>query len=64
MIRAAIDYAGANGAKIIEAFPLNPEMVQLLPYERYMGIESTFKRIGFQVVARRSDRRPVMRYYL
>lgn len=64
LIRAAIEYALAQGAKIIEAYPLKTEITKLLPYERFMGIESTFKRAGFQVVARRSDRRPVMRYYL
>ena len=40
------------------------EISKLLPYERFMGLESTFERAGFRVVARRSDRRPIMRYIL
>jgi GNAT superfamily N-acetyltransferase len=64
LIRAAIDYAQANGARIVEGYPLSTEITKLLPYERYMGIQSTFERLGFQVVANRSARRPVMRYYI
>lgn len=64
LIQAAIEYARECGAKIIEAYPLRTEIMKLLPYERFMGIESTFTRAGFKVIARRSDRRPVMRYYL
>lgn len=62
LIRSAIAYAAERGAKIIEAYPLRTETTKLLPYERFMGIESTFARLGFQVIARRSDRRPLMRY--
>ena len=64
LIQTAIAYASDHGAKIIEAYPLRTEITKLLPYERYMGIESTFERAGFRVVARRSDRRSVMRYYI
>jgi len=44
--------------------PLRTEITKLLPYERYMGIQSTFERVGFEVVAQESGRRPVMRYRL
>ena len=64
LLQAAIKYARNNGAKIIEACPLNSEIARYLPYERFMGIESTFKRAGFEVAVRRSDRRPVMRYQI
>jgi GNAT superfamily N-acetyltransferase len=63
LIQAAIDHARGHGAKIIEAYPLRTEITKLLPYERFMGIESTFEGAGFKVITRRSDRRPVMRYY-
>ncbi len=61
LIQAAVRYAAGRGARIIEAYPLRTEITKLLPYERFMGIESTFTRLGFHVVARRSDRRPLMR---
>jgi GNAT superfamily N-acetyltransferase len=64
LIRAAIDYAHVNGARIVESYPLRTEITKLLPYERYMGIQSTYERLGFQVAASRSERRPVMRYII
>jgi GNAT superfamily N-acetyltransferase len=63
LIQAALDFARQNGAQIVEAYPLRTEITKLLPYERYMGIQSTFERVGFEVVVERSERRPVMRYY-
>jgi len=33
----------------------------MLPYERYMGILSTFESLGFQPIAQRSDRRVIVR---
>lgn len=64
LIEAAIAYARDRGAQIVEAYPLLNEITTLLPYERYMGIYSTFERAGFKEVARRTDRRPIMRYTL
>ena len=64
LIQAALDYARQHGAQIVEAYPLRTEITKLLPYERYMGIQSTFERLGFQVVVERSPRRPVMRLYI
>jgi hypothetical protein len=39
-----------------------PEKASTQPYERYIGVQTTFARLGFVEVARRSDRRPIMRY--
>jgi GNAT superfamily N-acetyltransferase len=61
---AALGYARAQGAPVVEAYPLRTEITKLLPYERYMGIRSTFERVGFRVVAQESGRRPVMRCQL
>ncbi len=62
LIEAAIAYAGEQGAHIVEAYPLPNEITKLLPYERYMGIQSTFERVGFTEAAHRTDRGPIMRY--
>jgi GNAT superfamily N-acetyltransferase len=62
LIATAIEYARQHGAEIVEAYPLRTDITKLLPYERYMGIQSTFERAGFQRVEQRSDRRPIMRY--
>jgi len=63
LIQAAIECAQDQGAKVIEAYPLKTEITKLLPFEHFMGIESTFERAGFKVVTRWSERRPVMRYF-
>jgi GNAT superfamily N-acetyltransferase len=62
LIEAAIAYAREQGAQTVEAYPLLNEITKLQPYERYMGIQSTFERLGFKEVARRTDHRPIMRY--
>ncbi len=64
MIQAAVQYASEQGARIIEAYPLRTEITKLLPYERYMGIQSTFERNGFVEIASRSERRPILRFYI
>jgi hypothetical protein len=64
LIRAAIDYAQFREARIVESFPLQTRITKLLPYERCTGIQSTYERPAFQVVASRSERQPVMRYII
>jgi GNAT superfamily N-acetyltransferase len=64
LIAAAIQYASGQGAEIVEAYPLRTEITKLLPYERYMGVRSTFERMGFRQVEQRSERRPILRYYI
>jgi GNAT superfamily N-acetyltransferase len=64
LIEAAIGYAKANGARIVEAYPLNTVNTKYLEIERYTGVISTFQKAGFKEVARRSNRRPIMRYYI
>jgi len=49
---------------IVEAYPLRTEITKMLPYERYMGIQSTFERVGFEPVAQRSERRLIVRYHI
>lgn len=63
LIRAAVEYAREHGAKIVEAYPIDPE-AKSIEYERYTGLTTTFLKAGFKEVARRSDRRPIMRYYI
>jgi len=62
LLLAALDYAREQGACLVEAYPLRSDISKHLPNERYMGLQSTFESVGFQVVAQESGRRPVMRY--
>jgi GNAT superfamily N-acetyltransferase len=64
LIQEAVAYAGRNGAKIVEAYPLAPEGFQVTRYKNYMGVLSMFEEAGFQEVVRRSKKRPIMRFTL
>jgi GNAT superfamily N-acetyltransferase len=61
LIQAAVQYAAAHGARIVEAYPIDPD-AKSIEYERYTGQTTTFLKAGFIEVLRRSDRRPIMRY--
>ncbi len=62
LIEAAIAYAKDHGAKIVEAYPLIAANTPYPNYELYTGAISTFEKIGFREVARRSSRRAILRY--
>ena len=47
LIKAAIEYARDNGAKVIEAYPVDYDS---LSYS-YMGRIGTFERLGFEEIA-------------
>jgi GNAT superfamily N-acetyltransferase len=61
LIRAAIEAARAAGAPALEAYPLD---ASLSPSSTSTGYVSTFQRLGFKEVARRTAPRPVMRLEL
>jgi GNAT superfamily N-acetyltransferase len=64
LVGAAIDYVGENGGSIVEAYPLIPEKSKNPEISAYMGLFSTYLKMGFKEVSRRSPMRPVVRYYL
>ena len=63
LIEAATAYAQAQGAKIVEAYPMDHATRQLV-YSAYRGHELVFLKAGFIEAARRSEHYPVMRKYL
>jgi GNAT superfamily N-acetyltransferase len=60
LLTEAIDWAGKHGARIVEAYPIEPK--SSLNYSSfYTGIVPVFREAGFVEVCRRSKRRPIMR---
>ncbi|KKB10656.1 hypothetical protein VE25_16760 [Devosia geojensis] len=59
LVEAALETARAAGAPALEAYPLDGE---LSPSATSTGYVSTFTRLGFELVAKRSPERPIMRY--
>lgn len=60
LTNAAVDYAKAHGATIVEAYPYEPDK-KTGPADIYTGVVSSFESAGFKEVARRKATRPIMR---
>lgn len=63
--RALLDGATAlakkHGASLLEAYPVDTGAGRIRDDEAYHGVVSLFEKTGFDEVARRSERRPIMR---
>ena len=57
LIAAAADHARANGATVVEAYPVDPDS----PSYRFMGFVPVFEAAGFRETGRAGTRRHVMR---
>jgi GNAT superfamily N-acetyltransferase len=62
LLRAAVDYARQNGATIVEGYPVTPRQEKIEDAEAFTGLIATFEEAGFVEAARRSEKRPIMRY--
>ena len=64
MLKAAVEFAKQNGARIVEGYPIEPKKDRAPDIYIFTGMISTFLKAGFREVARRSETRPIMRYYI
>ena len=60
LLKAAVDFARARGAKIVEGYPHDTKKATADVFV-YTGLASAFRKTGFKEVARRSKTRPIMR---
>ncbi|MGZ6376076.1 MAG: GNAT family N-acetyltransferase [Ktedonobacterales bacterium] len=63
LLEAAVTFAIARSAQIIEGYPVEPKAEKTADAFAYTGLASTFRQVGFVEVARRSPSRPIMRYF-
>lgn len=63
MLAAGIDHARANGARLLEASPME-KAKQSRSIGLFVGSMSTFTKAGFQIVAQAKPNRPLMRLVL
>ena len=61
LVKGAIKYARANGARVVEACPIDGKASAV---DAYVGVASVFERARFKEIARRKDNRPLMRLTL
>ena len=64
LLKAAVEYAKRKGARIVEGYPVEPRKDRMPDVFAYYGFASTFRQAGFKEVARRSETRPFMRYFI
>ncbi len=64
LIEAAATYAAAQGARMVEAYPVEPKKAELPDVFAYTGLVSAFRKAGFVEVARRTETRPMMRRFI
>ena len=66
MLKAAVAYVKDKDGKIVEGYPVEPKKGKdtIPPVFAYTGIASAFIKAGFREVERRSETRPIMRYYI
>lgn len=60
LIEAAVAHARSRGAKVVEAYPVDPAGTQPDAFV-WTGIASAYAGAGFREAARRSPTRPIMR---
>lgn len=61
MIEGAVRWARSQGARVVEAYPVEPRKSPMPAVFAYTGIAAAYLAAGFQEVARRSETRPIMR---
>jgi len=64
LLKAAISYAKKHGAGAVEGYPVEPRSGAMPDAFAYTGLSSTFRKAGFIEVARRSETRPIMRFFI
>ncbi len=61
LLSAAADYARAQGARALEAYPIDTRGKRRADAALFTGTQLLFEQAGFVEVARRKEHRPVMR---
>jgi GNAT superfamily N-acetyltransferase len=64
ILEAAVDYVKQQGGNIVEGYPVEPKQGKTADAFAWTGLASFFKKAGFVECARRSETRPIMRFYV
>lgn len=63
LLRGAVDWAAGRRANVVEGYPVVPKPGGMPDAFAWTGTASAFVRAGFREVARRSESRPIMRWF-
>jgi GNAT superfamily N-acetyltransferase len=61
LLRAAGEFAGTQGARIVEGYPVEPYSETMPAAFAWTGTVAAFRAAGYAEVARGSPKRPIMR---
>ena len=64
LVREAVRFVRKQGGRIVEAYPVEPKKDRMPAVFAWTGFSTAFIQAGFREVARRSETRPIMRYYI
>ena len=64
LLKAAVKYAKEHNAKIVEGYPVETKKTNMPDVFAFTGLVNTFLKAGFVEVLRRSETRPIMRYFI
>jgi GNAT superfamily N-acetyltransferase len=65
LLKAAIAHVAAHGGNVVEGYPVEPSQGgKMPPAFVYTGLASAFTQAGFKEAGRRSETRPIMRFYI
>ncbi len=64
LIEAAVAHVRGQGGQVVEAYPVEPKSGRTPDVFTYTGRASSFRKAGFAEVARISETRPIMRFYI
>lgn len=64
LLGAAIDHVKRTGGRVVEGYPLDTTKDDVNNMSAFTGFVAAFRRAGFRECARRSEKRPIMRYVI
>jgi len=64
LLNAAKKFVKSSGGKILEGYPIEPKKDKMPDAFAWTGLSAAFLTAGFKEVARRSETRPIMRFFL
>lgn len=65
LLHAAIEHVRRQGGHVVEGYPTEPRgQASAAPAFVYTGLASAFRKAGFTEAGRRSETRPIMRFYI
>jgi len=64
LLKAVIQYVKEKNGRIVEGYPIEPKKKPWPPVFASTGLFAAFKNAGFKECIRRSETRPIMRYYI